>query len=805
MAVLAEPLDVTESDPSIVPLTRAALHGITRALASVGRAFVCLDPSFHIVHASHLLDELLGAGTASNLRGQPVDELLGVELFGSSGPLRQALLNGQMREGWRATLRFGNSPARLVSITAAPMQREGSEICDPRVMYLVLLRPAEEEEACPDAPAFCSDAVACSPAMQRIFRLVETLQQSEATVLISGESGTGKEVVARAIHQRSVRGGGPFVAVNCGALPGELLEAELFGHVRGAFTGAVRDRVGRFELASRGTWLTPNRPLVQIRIGVMAMGRRALSRIAFQPINTIPSAPKPDFRVFPIPSAAQLLELTAQVATNNRFSSIESTSDAQIMAAVSSGVKHVIYILKENRTYDQVLGDLVDANGMPIGEQDTSLVQWGQAITPNEHSLARTFVTLDHFYATSEVSYDGWLWSTSAQSPDVVEHQFPVVYGFRALSLDSEGLNRSVNTALPTLAGRIAADPLTPNDPDVLPGQTAVSAPDGPNNEINTGYIWNAVLRAGLTVRNYGFFIDTTCYNQPGCFIPEVHYPASSNTVVATSSNAALAPYTDPYFRGFDNNFPIIIAIKSGSANSMLTTPAAEFPRSAWFGSCTITPEDFGTAIDMVNTPELMQADNDYAVGLIVQKIASSIYAQNTLIFVVEDDAQDGADHVDSHRTVAFVAGAYVKQGAVISTHYNTIDFIRTMEEVLGLKQYLNLNDALGHPMTDIFTTTPQPWQFTAAPSAYLYASQLPLPSAPVGMKVPKSTHNSVYWARVTRGLDFSDSDRVDPLVFNRILWKGAMHNKPLPLSLKKAHSDDDDDGRPRKSPLPTS
>lgn len=299
MAVLAEPLDVTESDPSIVPLTRAALHGITRALASVGRAFVCLDPSFHIVHASHLLDELLGAGTASNLRGQPVDELLGVELFGSSGPLRQALLNGQMREGWRATLRFGNSPARLVSITAAPMQREGSEICDPRVMYLVLLRPAEEEEACPDAPAFCSDAVACSPAMQRIFRLVETLQQSEATVLISGESGTGKEVVARAIHQRSVRGGGPFVAVNCGALPGELLEAELFGHVRGAFTGAVRDRVGRFELASRGTWLTPNRPLGQIRIGVMAMGRRALSRIAFQPINTTPSAPKPDCRVFP--------------------------------------------------------------------------------------------------------------------------------------------------------------------------------------------------------------------------------------------------------------------------------------------------------------------------------------------------------------------------------------------------------------------------------------------------------------------------------------------------------------------------
>jgi hypothetical protein len=507
-----------------------------------------------------------------------------------------------------------------------------------------------------------------------------------------------------------------------------------------------------------------------------------------------PQRTKAGLQSFPIPSVHQLPQLTAQVATNNRFSSTESKSDAQIMAAVSSGVKHVIYILKENRTYDQVLGDLVDANGMPIGEQDPSLVQWGQAITPNEHSLARTFVALDHMYATSEVSYDGWLWSTSAQSPDVVEHQFPVVYGFRALSLDSEGLNRSVNTALPTLADRIAANPLTPNDPDVLPGQTAVSSPDGPNNEINTGYIWNAVLRAGLTVRNYGFFVDTTCYNQPGCFIPEVHYPASSNTVVATASNAALAPYTDPYFRGFDNNFPDYYRYKEWEREFDANYASGGLPALSLVRFMHDHTGSFGTAIDLVNTPELQQADNDYAVGLLVQKIASSIYAQNTLIFVIEDDAQDGADHVDSHRTIAFVAGAYVKQHAVISTHYNTVDFIRTMEEVLGLKQYLNLNDALGHPMTDIFTTTPQPWQFTATPSAYLYGTQLPLRNAPVGMKVPKSTHNFEYWAKVTRGLDLSDSDRVDPRLYNRILWRGVMRNRPVPASLKGKHAPDQDD-----------
>ena len=235
------------------PLTEAALHGITRALASVGRAFICLDPSFTILHASHLLDQFLGSGASKALCGRPVEELLGVDLFGPRGPLRQALLNGQMREGWRATLNFNGASRRLVSITTAPLISDDSEICDPLVRYLVLLRPADDEQGSPNAPVFYSGAIACSPSMIRIFRMVETLQHSEATVLITGESGTGKEVVARAIHQHSTRNSGPFVAVNCAALPGELLESELFGHVRGAFTGAIRDRVGRFELASHGT------------------------------------------------------------------------------------------------------------------------------------------------------------------------------------------------------------------------------------------------------------------------------------------------------------------------------------------------------------------------------------------------------------------------------------------------------------------------------------------------------------------------------------------------------------------------
>ena len=129
------------------------------------------------------------------------------------------------------------------------------------------------------------------------------------------------------------------------------------------------------------------------------------------------------------------------------------------------------------------------------------------------------------------------------------------------------------------------------------------------------------------------------------------------------------------------------------------------------------------------------------------------------------------------------VAGPYVKQGAVISTPYNTINLIRTMEEVLGLPP-MNLNDALAAPMADIFdttTTTPKPWSFTAVPSAYLYGTKLPLPPKPAGMIVPKPAHNAKYWARVTKGMDFTDADRVDATDFNRILWKGTMGNRPYP------------------------
>ena len=230
------------------------LYAASTIFGALGRGLLCLSRELRIVHASSELDRILGAGGADAVLGRPVEEVLGPELFGPQGTLRRALEAGEQREGWGATLQAGSLSPRRVSLSAAPIPHEAGGRCDPRVSYVVVLRPAEEAEASGGGdPTVFAGIVARSGPMLRIFRLIENLEESEATALLTGESGTGKELVARAIHQHSPRRQGPFVAVNCGALPGELLESEMFGHVRGAFTGAVRDRVGRFEAAAGGT------------------------------------------------------------------------------------------------------------------------------------------------------------------------------------------------------------------------------------------------------------------------------------------------------------------------------------------------------------------------------------------------------------------------------------------------------------------------------------------------------------------------------------------------------------------------
>ena len=271
------------SDPSNDLLLRSAIEGVSAAFASLGRVFLCVDHGFRVVHASSLLDRLIGRGASGDARGKPLAELLGSDLFGPAGTLRQLLLAGERREGWRSMLTVGTEKPRLVSLTAAPFHSDPGTVCDPRVKFIIVLRPAEEDQAAHGASSPFPGLIGRSSAMERILRLVENLEQSEATVLLTGESGTGKEILARTIHSHSPRRSGAFVAVNCGALPGELLESELFGHVRGAFTGAVRERVGRFELAAGGTLFLDEVGDVPLHLQVKLL--RVLQEKTFEPVG----------------------------------------------------------------------------------------------------------------------------------------------------------------------------------------------------------------------------------------------------------------------------------------------------------------------------------------------------------------------------------------------------------------------------------------------------------------------------------------------------------------------------------------
>ncbi|HEV7675557.1 MAG TPA: bifunctional YncE family protein/alkaline phosphatase family protein, partial [Candidatus Angelobacter sp.] len=261
---------------------------------------------------------------------------------------------------------------------------------------------------------------------------------------------------------------------------------------------------------------------------------------------------KGGFAVVPRPDPAELRELTQQVARNNHFvAPADDPRSRQLFAFLRQHIKHVIYIVKENRSYDQVLGDLEKGNG------DPSLTLFPEAMTPNHHELARRFVTLDNFFDSGEVSGVGWNWSTAARTTDEVERSIPLNYAFRGMTYDAEGLNRNINVALDSPHDRNTEKLVDAENQ--LPGHADVAAPDGPEDESGAGYLWDGALRSGLSIRNYGFFIDLSHYSIiPGAEppIPMLRDPAASGTRVATATKANLQQVTDLYFRGFDQRFP---------------------------------------------------------------------------------------------------------------------------------------------------------------------------------------------------------------------------------------------------------
>lgn len=508
----------------------------------------------------------------------------------------------------------------------------------------------------------------------------------------------------------------------------------------------------------------------------------------------------------PIPNERALARLTEIVADNNGFELELSSQERAMVSGLRERIKHVIYIVKENRTYDGVLGDLPQGNG------DPSIAEFPQAITPNFHAIASNFVLFDNFYCSGEVSMDGWQWSTAARSIDANDKSTPVNYANRGLSYDSEGTTRDINVAFPDNASRAAAlsggaavagEPPLPlaiealtgaplsslADPDALPGTANEVGMDGPAGEPGAGYIWNAALRAGKTVRNYGFFLDLTLESVPPVIggIGPIRDPFGAKVPVAVPTHPDLIGVTDPYFRGFDNVFPDFYRVQEWSREFDQFVAGNNLPQLELVRVMHDHMGNFDTAIDGVNTPETQQADNDYAVGLIVQKVANSPYAADTLIFVLEDDSQDGPDHVDSNRSTGYIAGPYVKHGATVSTRYSTVNMIRTIEDVLGL-QHLNLHDAGVKPMTDAFDLSQSQWTYQAVPSSYLYGTDLapllPTPTAALG--VPTPTHTAAWWAQQTAGMDFRAEDRIDANAFNHILWRGLMGDRPYPAAKAK-------------------
>lgn len=471
----------------------------------------------------------------------------------------------------------------------------------------------------------------------------------------------------------------------------------------------------------------------------------------------------------------RLPELTRTVEENNLLHS----NPGQIQFAQNSNpIHHVIYIIKENRTYDQVLGDL------KVGDGDPSLTLYGAEVTPNEHKLALQFGVLDNFYDSGEVSGNGHDWSTAAITSDYNEQTWQINYRSKERSYDFQG---SVTDEIP----------LDLNEPDV--------------NEPATGYIWDNVASHGLTYRDYGEFIygvwckateskmtvhegtpapnpvcPTNMVNKGQPLPPNVGQPHGSPSpwpwavpMLRTTkpTKAVLRDHFDPLFPDFNTEYPdqfradeflnefdgFVRARKEGKGTELPAFVLLYLPNDHTHGTTAGKPR-----------PAASVADNDLAIGRVVEAVSHSPYWDDTAIFILEDDAQDGADHVDAHRSIAFVISKYSPGSAdhpFVDHHfYTTVSMIHTIETLLGLPP-MNQNDAYAPVMGPLFAGAGNQPPFTVdwrnRENGLIYQMN---PAKGQG-------------AGESAKMDFSRPDAANPAVLNAILWHDRKEDQPMPAA----------------------
>ncbi len=501
----------------------------------------------------------------------------------------------------------------------------------------------------------------------------------------------------------------------------------------------------------------------------------------------------------PLPDAPALARLSALVDTNNGFSA--PPQGDSMMAALRRHITHVIYIVNENRTFDQVLGDLNNgSNGEP------RLTFFPRDVAPNLHALAAGYVTLDNFYDSSETSGVGWNWVMQGHTDDFVEKTQPVQYGNArgaGLTYDWQGIVANINLGQPadhcakldifdcritTIAREGSADS------NVFPGPADPSATEGAGDlrpDALGGYVWESALRAGLTVRNYGWQIDLNYYNTPLDPDPaHTRHPGAKGVLEASPSTPSIQALTDRYYRAFDMTYPDVYRIEEWQREF------AQFERSGNLPNLTVMtiPHDhfgsFGTAIEGLRTPQLEMADHDYAVGRLVESVSHSKFWSSTAIVMLEDDPQNGQDHVEAHRSIVHIISPYTKTRYVDHTTYTTVNALRTVEDLLGI-QPLSMYDANAVPMSTAFTTVATIRPYTVIVPGSLCAPPVAPDLAPACSNpgVPKSAavtqaHGGAWWAAMTAGMDFTHPDRVDPARFNALLEYGISGRGTVPQPL---------------------